>query len=356
MLVLPATTAAVLEASSPAVVVVVAVGSADELVAVQVAIVVVVRRLHGVVEAVGAVDYHAVLRPRLVGSLGPGRGGRVVGGAGWLGVDVEETSVGLSCCISINSPNSLQHRPRTHRLVVKRLNHPISTLLTLKDHLGNDDGLDLDQLAARDDTAHGRHGALDVCRCGARRKVLCHDSIRSSQTADGQASRWCRRLRNVHLGVGSPRYGIGEAGGAVIRIAGTRRDGATLCCCSGLGTGGVYPGGEGTTDCRLLLLLLLLLLLAAASQVGGRARAVQVVHPCAVDVAGRYGLGRSSAPCARLLHAYSARERASSWAVAGIAGGAGAAVVFAAKDLGGEGFVLLALASWMVVTRLVAES
>lgn len=132
---------------------------------------------------------------------------------------------------------------------------------------------------------------------------------------------------NVHLGAGCPRHGVGELGGAVVGIiTGPRRDSLGG---GRLGAGGMYPGGQ-----RAASLLLLLLLLAPGSEIRGRARAVQVVRPLAVDIPGGHGSGSGSSTGPCLLHADPAREGSCSGA-AGLARGAGAAVALGAEDLGG---------------------
>ncbi len=75
-------------------------------------------------------------------------------------------------------------RNTTHRLVVEGINDTLRALSRREHHLHHKERLRLDELAADHFAANRRHGALDIRRRRARRKVLPHDGKRARQAAN----------------------------------------------------------------------------------------------------------------------------------------------------------------------------
>lgn len=82
---------------------------------------------------------------------------------------------------------SEETRKSAHRLVVERLNDALCALSRGKNHFHHQEWLRLDELAADHFAANGRHGALDIRRRRARRKVLPHDGKRAREAANRDA-------------------------------------------------------------------------------------------------------------------------------------------------------------------------
>lgn len=142
----------------------------------------------------------------------------------------------------------------TYRLVVKGSNDSICALLVLKDNLGNDDRVRLDQPTATDQATHGCHGALYIGSCCARREVLSHHHERSGQSPDGNAgsSRLLRR-RWANMVDMLLRRRRGRCGSGVCI---SKLSCAIRSCRGGLGRSGARRMNAGSQRVRLRLLLL----------------------------------------------------------------------------------------------------
>lgn len=151
----------------------------------------------------------------------------------------------------------------TYCLIVERLNDPLAAFSGNKHHLSNEKRLRLDNLTADHFAAYRRHGTLDIsCSCPGS-KILAQESIRTGETADGEApaGRGLERgsddvdLVGVHLVHSSDKLGLatGSSLGSGIAV---------------LGAGNSDAGAQGTAF-------------------GWYAvdRVVEVVCPFAIDVA-----------------------------------------------------------------------
>jgi hypothetical protein len=92
-------------------------------------------------------------------------------------------------------------------LVIERVHYVISTLLGLKDDLGNHIGPLGNDTATQSDATNRGHCALNICNRSSRYKVLGHDNVWAGESSNGYLR--CRLLspNDIELAVKSRRRG-----------------------------------------------------------------------------------------------------------------------------------------------------